>query len=234
VPLDLIVPFDTAFGSGGNTSEVPYQDGPVAMSTHQLLKGLFDRQREHMYNTAYEFQRRERALNDHRDMSWDLFEGKWLDGIDYCPAHLDIRAARIWVNLEAEPGQPIITGLTGWSNAVVGPSFLCCRPPVWLWLDEGEGDDDDSDAEERIANNVPTTEESRELKALYEEAAGPGYMRFAYGKPYRLGRKLVKFAIRGIPGSREYYKSDALLNSWDELPTQERVNEPAVADWDTI
>lgn len=59
---------------------------------------------------------------------------------------------------------------------------------------------------------MPTTKESQELKALYEEAAGPEYMRFAYGKPYRLGRKLVKFVIGGIPGSIEYYKSDAMLN----------------------
>lgn len=104
VPLDVTVPFGTAFGSEDNGPEVPHKDGPAAMSAHQLLKGLFDRQREHMYNTAYAFERRGHALNDHRDMSWDLFEGKWLEDISYCPALVDIRATRILVDLEAGPG----------------------------------------------------------------------------------------------------------------------------------
>lgn len=237
VPQDFIFPFGRGFYSENNGPEAPYEEGPVAQSAHQLLKGLFDRQRDHAITRFGIIDPlSEHTLDDHRNMSWDLLEGNWLDNIDYCLAHLDLWPYRIWVNLEAEPGQPIITGITGWNASIVAPSFLCCAPPFWLWTEPSdfENSDADTDEDERLASRVPTTEENRELKALYGEATGPEYLRFAYGKPYQLARRLFMFAIKGMRANEDFYRSDAMLHAWDELPRQERINHQAIPYWGNI
>lgn len=78
---------------------------------------------------------------------------------------------------------------------------------VWAWQDDEEED-------ELLANDDPGTAEGRELKALFEEAAGPVYVRFAYEPAYRLARRLVRFAVEGLRFNEDFREADVMLVEW--------------------
>ncbi len=66
---------------------------------------------------------------------------------------------------------------------------MSCYQPLWLWACQDDGDED-----ERTANDDPGMAEGREIKVAFEDAAGDDYVRLAYGTPYRLARRFVRFA----------------------------------------
>lgn len=102
-------------------------------------------------------------------------------------------------------------------NAVLTPSFLSCIQPFWLWTDWN--DEDISEENGRIAGEEPGTHEDRELKRVFEEAAGPEYMRFAYSTPYRLARTLLVYAIQPFPfrSNEGYEASLVMIEEWVEF-----------------
>ena len=83
---------------------------------------------------------------------------------------------------------------------------------LWAWNDEDEED-------ERLANNTPPTPELRELKQLFEDAAGPIYRQFAYGPQCRLARKLIRFAIDGLHSNEDLRGAESLLDEWNKVNT---------------
>ena len=96
--------------------------------------------------------------------------------------------------------------------------------------DGGEGEDDaieeDLDEDELLAGNAPATPEDQELKALFEEAAGADYMRFAYAVEYRLARRLVRFAFYDVfyddirmmlDDDKTWEEAEKMLREWKDL-----------------
>ncbi|KAJ5640484.1 hypothetical protein N7528_000109 [Penicillium herquei] len=96
-----------------------------------------------------------------------------LDESAYCLCHLDLEPR----NVLAGPPKPTeslaLTGVLDWDSAIFAPLIMSCDPPIWLWVDENIED-------KRVAGEEPLTAELRELKQLFEQAAGPIYSRFAY------------------------------------------------------
>ena len=55
----------------------------------------------------------------------------------------------------------------------------------------------------------------------FEEAAGTDYVRFAYRAPYRLARRLVRFAIDGLHSNEDYKEATAMLREWAQVCSAE-------------
>lgn len=95
---------------------------------------------------------------------------------------------------------------------------------MWLWAWNNEDEED-----ERLANNTPPTPGLRELKQLFEDAAGPTYRRFAYGAQYRLARRLLRFAIDGLQSNEDLTSAELLLDEWDGVQTSLKLAEATIA-----
>ena len=105
---------------------------------------------------------------------------------------------------------PTISAILDWDSAVIASAFLSAAPLMWLW--DWKYDEDEN---ERLANNVLPTAEGRELKALFEEAAGEDHIRLAYEPAYRLARQLVLFAINDVRSNEAYREGGkAMIQEW--------------------
>ena len=51
----------------------------------------------------------------------------------------------------------------------------------------------------------------------FEESAGADYVRFAYGAPYRLARRLVRFAVDGVRSNEDYKEAKAMVGEWANI-----------------
>ncbi|KAL8346174.1 hypothetical protein RB598_000194 [Gaeumannomyces tritici] len=142
-------------------------------------------------------------------MTRDLDAGGWFGGLQYSLAHLDLAPRNILVDTTS---RNLVTGILDWDSALLAPCFMSCYPPLWIWAWQ-----DNEDEDERTANDDPGTVQGRELKAEFEVAAGPDYVRLAYGAPYRLARRLVLFAMHGIQSNEDYKEAKAMLQEWAEV-----------------
>lgn len=140
-----------------------------------------------------------------------------LDDDRCCLCHLDLEPRNILISSPSQNQPRAISTILDWDSSIFAPRFVSCTPPMWLWA---WNDDDDED--EKLAGETPDTFEMQEIKAIFEKAAGPIYMRFAYGAEYRLARKLMWFAIEGIRTSEQYYEAEALLADWSVLALELR------------
>ena len=145
-------------------------------------------------------------------MTNELHEDGWFASNAISLCHLDFEPRNILVDATRDAARPIISGILDWDSAVLAPSFMSCAPPLWIWVWL-----DDEDEDERIANDVPPTEEGRSLKKAFEEAAGPEYVRYAYPSAYRLARRLVRFAIDGMCSTEHLREAKEMLKEWTEL-----------------
>ena len=129
-----------------------------------------------------------------------------LNNRGYSLAHWDSAPRNILVNPTINSALSIIYGGLDWDIAVLAPTFRSCVPPLWIWAWREYGDED-----ERAANNDPPTPEARELKMLFEKAAGQQYLRFAYEPVYRLARRPFCFAVDGMHWNEHLKKAEAML-----------------------
>lgn len=140
----------------------------------------------------------------------------YLRDIPFSLAHLDLAARYIMIREKFEPGKPVITAILDWDSAVFAPMFMACDPPVWLWDFErvkGEevktvydwGETPDCDA------SLPR---DQELKRLFEEAAGPDYVRVARNPVYSMARRLMRFIADGLLYSEHFREGEKLLLAW--------------------
>ncbi len=147
-------------------------------------------------------------------MAREMEERGVFDNVPYSLVHDDLEVYNILVDSDAnlDKGEPVLTGVLDWDRASIAPAFMACKPPFWLWgWKEGEEED------ERTANDVPETVEQQELKALFEAAAGPIYMRFAYEPMYRVARTLMEMATRPNRCNEMDKRWDAARQEWHEL-----------------
>ncbi|KAJ5740237.1 hypothetical protein N7493_000109 [Penicillium malachiteum] len=130
--------------------------------------------------------------------------GVWDTAYSYCLSHGDLEPRNVMAD---EKG---ITAILDWDSAIFAPFMVSCRPPMWIWwwCDEASRD-------HPLAAEVPPTPEGRELKRLFDEAAGPIYAQYAYQPQYRLGRSLIKLAVDGI-SMEEADQFDTFCDKWRE------------------
>lgn len=138
----------------------------------------------------------------------------------YCLCHVDLHPRNIMAKTHPD-GSVKVTGILDWDEAVVAPKFVNCEPPGWLW----GFDPDDLPREDLLtwpyempgANDVPPTREKQELKQIFEEFAGPEYVRLAYDECFRLSRGLFRVAVFGLTSSENYSAADRIISDWARL-----------------
>lgn len=143
-------------------------------------------------------------------MAFEMAATGCLEDVPTTLCHLDFEPRNILVDLQNLVSP--VSGIIDWDSAVFAPSFMSCAPPMWIWAWK-----DDEDEDERTANDTLPTREGCELKEIFESAAGPVYMRFAYDPIYRLARRLVHFALFGIKYAEDLTQADAILQEWSDM-----------------
>lgn len=112
--------------------------------------------------------------------------------LSYCLTHGDLWPRNIMVNPDAAEDEPFIT-ILDWDSAMFLPSFTMAIPPIWVWdpenYTEPERDNFDSD---------PVDPAKRELKRIFEQAAGREYLRYSSMYEYKQMRKIMKQVVRGV------------------------------------
>ena len=185
-------------------------------------------------------------LSKFRSMTIELSRAGYFRNLHYTLAHLDFAPRNILVDMtRCGTGRPLISAVLDWDSAIIGPSFMACSPPVWLWgrtREEEEEEERLKREQDPTAKDVETPEwemtyevnpsldpEERELrqklKQLFEEAAGPTYMRFAYEPAYQLARRLVRFLLEGLYTGEQWDAAEVMLAAWAALP-----HEPVVPE----
>ena len=139
--------------------------------------------------------------------------------------HLDLAPRNIIVSFRG--GRPMIRGILDWDTAMVAPPCMAAIPPLWLWGPEDEGApefDDEKAAEE------PETPKRREIKRIFDEAAGPEYVKLAYDPAQRLVRRLIRYAMNGFETDGEMQAAEDMVREWEvENPADSPVEEAQYA-----
>lgn len=138
-----------------------------------------------------------------------------------CLCHIDLHPRNIMVEIQSDNCLEV-TGILDWDEAVFAPKFVNCEPPGWLW---GYNVDDHVDEDDSLpwpyevegANDLPSTPEQQELKCIFEESAGPGYLGLAYDEHSRLCRGLFRIATLGLEASHHWKAAERILKEWDVL-----------------
>lgn len=201
-------------------TSAPYRAGHASESTHELLRRIFEEQRADVRERLPKDTLRPARIDQFCKMSSEMDVAGYfrqLDGL-FVLSHLDLEPRNILIDQDSPPGRPIITGILDWDSAVLAPAFMSCTPPMWIWSWQ-----EDEDEDERMANDVPTTTEQKELKSEFEAAAGPRYIQCAYNPVYRLARRLMRFAIHGIRSTQDEQEAEAMLEEWTKLQRQDVV-----------
>ncbi|KAK0712317.1 hypothetical protein B0T21DRAFT_352552 [Apiosordaria backusii] len=163
-------------------------------------------------------------MPDFEKMTTEISEAGFLDDIPVALCHLDLYPRNIIINFSdsegATKGIPKLEAILDWDSAVFAPAFMICEPPVYLWNHKlYENGEEDGDCEDWHIDQTygPVTEDDKEVKRIFEEAAGEEYMRFAYDPAYRLVRQLFRFGMKGIHSSWELRDGQKLLDFWQKI-----------------
>ncbi|KIW85860.1 hypothetical protein Z517_01253 [Fonsecaea pedrosoi CBS 271.37] len=73
------------------------------------------------------------------------------------------------------------------------------------------------DEDERVANDEPSDLKNRQLKQIFEKAAGQTYIHFAYEPAYRLARRLLRFAIFGARSNEDLKEPEEMFAKWERI-----------------
>jgi aminoglycoside phosphotransferase (APT) family kinase protein len=217
-PGELVVPRDEKspdtsvmirpFHDSQSSSLTPYKHAFPMVSTLQTLLDLFEVQRTMALKEGEGWEWWVESLDRYIVMASEMDALGYLSDNQISLCHLDLAPRNIHVTPKKSP---IISAILDWDSAVFVPRFMSCAPPMWLWAWN-----DDEDEDERLVNEPPATAELCEVKRIFDEAAGPYYVRFAYEPQYRLARILGQIAIRGTRSNEEMKEADEMLKDWDE------------------
>lgn len=207
-------------------TSAPYRDGRATESVLELLAWTFQEQKAYVRERLPKDTFRPAKFDQFCKMVSEMDAAGYFKDLDgyFALSHLDLEPRNILVDHESAPGRPVISGILDWDSAVLAPAFMSCTPPMWIWSWQ-----EDEDEDKRMANEVPATNEQKELKAEFESAAGPLYIQCAYDPVYRLARRLVRFAIDGIWSTKDEREAEAMLEEWKKLHRQDAVK-PTTAD----
>lgn len=194
----------------------PYRVGGANESVLELLRRTYRKQKAEIRERLPKDKSRPVLIDQCSKVASEMDAARYFKESDghFALAHLDLEPRNILVDQDSPPERPIITGILDWDSAVLAPAFMTCKPPTWIWNWK-------ADEDERSANDEPATPEKRVLKAVFEAAAGPSYIRFAYDPAYRLARRLVSLAIRGRWSGRDVHAVAMLRAEWRGLLLQD-------------
>lgn len=234
-PLDLEIqvtswdPGASIYSTSGRKprTSAPYRSGRSRETVLELLMRTFQEQKAEMRKSLPSDILRPHQIDQFCKMVSEMDAAGYFKEVDghFALSHLDLEPRNILVDLESPPDRRIISGILDWDSAVLAPAFMSCTPPMWIW-DWQEDEHED----ERLANEEPATPEQKELKTVFETAAGPQYVRCAYHPAYRLARRLVRFAIDGIRSNEDVKEAEAMLGEWQSLLLQPAVKATAAND----
>ena len=216
----MIQPFDNT----ETDATVLYENGPAAQTTLDMLLAILEHKKELAVAEGPNQSFRVSFFDHFIATASEMHALGVLDENYCCLCHLDLEPRNILVSLPSPTRPQAITGILDWDSALFAPLFMSCSPPMWLWAWNDEDEED-----ERLANNTPPTPELRELKQLFEHAAGPTYRRFAYSDQYRLARGLVRFAIDGLQSNEDLISAELLLAEWVEVQGSLKLAKAAIA-----
>ncbi|KAK0624538.1 hypothetical protein B0T17DRAFT_507617 [Bombardia bombarda] len=148
----------------------------------------------------------------------DMADEGYLDNVAYCLVDMEFAPPQnILFNTNPKTNGETMNGITvlDWDHAFFAPSFMACDPPTWIWAMIWEDEDEDED--ELLDDDMPDTEDLCKLKQIFEEAAGPEYLRFAYDPVYRVARALLLLIMNGITDSRHARKAQKLFREWPKI-----------------
>lgn len=204
-----------------------YRSGRSEESVLELLKRTFQEQKAELGKMLPNDTFRPHLIDQFCKMVSEMDAAGYFKEMDghFAFSHLDLEPRNILVNQESPPDRQIISGILDWDSAVLAPAFMSCAPPMWIW-----GWQEDEDEDERLANEEPATPGQKELKTVFETAAGPQYVRCAYHPAYRLARRLVRFAVHGIRSSEDVKEAESILGEWQSLLLQPTVKATTAAD----
>ncbi|KAH0844608.1 hypothetical protein FOPE_10033 [Fonsecaea pedrosoi] len=89
---------------------------------------------------------------------------------------------------------------------------MACAPPLWIWAWK-----DDDDEDQRVANDEPSDLKNRQLKQIFEKAAGQTYIHFAYEPAYRRARRLLRSAIFGVRSNEDFKEPEEMFAKWERI-----------------
>ena len=192
---------------------LPYPKDPRFLGWTEILRAAFVHRRNVYKSLGY--------LNGHPSLLNLRYVDAFLDATstmeslfscydnDICLCHLDLAPRNILVDTSSKP---TLTGVLDWDNAVFGPVFMTCAPPMWLWAWNEDGDED-----ERTVNDPLPTVNQQKLKRAFDEAAGPRYNQFAYLPQFRLARQLCQFAMHRLSSTTNIKEADEFLKEIEAM-----------------
>ncbi|KAK4163133.1 hypothetical protein QBC43DRAFT_67587 [Cladorrhinum sp. PSN259] len=156
------------------------------------------------------------------------------DGVPFtlCNGGFDWDAVVVDPSRVHEPAEVagLITAISDLPALEFAPAFNQCKPPVRLWNPEYENEEGLPwvRIEDAVANcrAEPSTEEGKEIKAIFDEAAGDVYRRFAYDPIYVMARRLWRFAFENFASYSCINESERMLRMWKVMRRNGTVGQP--------
>jgi hypothetical protein len=160
-------------------------------------------------------------------MAGELSEAGWLMDCKFTLVNLEMTSPTphtvVIDPTEDDPDHIKFTGFAPGPAACLAPSFLICRPPVWMW-GTPMGPDPLYEPVKYILEQKDLDGPRKVVKARFDKAAGPKYQMFAYHPIYRVARCMAWYAILGIGMTADptalangIRRANATLKSWECL-----------------
>lgn len=221
-PPPLPPPFIEWPAFDGDGPSTPYSEGQAAQSIEAIMVKLLSDLLE-MEETRYpDDPLPDEAIKPCRKLvriAQQLGSGGLFDDVWNCPATFD----GFRVNLDAGPDEPMVTGEVHHTGAFIGPSFAACATPYWLWVEAQDRHFEDDVFAPAHGLVKPRTDQQREVKAIFEEAAGPDYRRFADNVHYETARKLLYFAVYAdVYHPWVLEAAEDAIKEWDEMRAEDK------------
>jgi hypothetical protein len=145
------------------------------------------------------------------------------DDIPFSLVHQDLFPHNMLISAEEDyRGGPVLSAFLDWDRAMVLPAFELCQPPEWLWAWPEDGDENES-----TATVLPEDEEGREIKAIFDAAAGFDVVRLAYAPEYRLARVVMTFALWRVTSQEMLKQGEKAVDEWEKV----RAEMQAMWEW---
>jgi thiamine kinase-like enzyme len=131
------------FKNTGTDATVPYENGPAAQTTSEMLRAILEHKRELAAAEGPNQSFRVSFFDSFITMASEMSALGVLGENYYCFCHLDLEPRNILVS-PPSPNQPqAITGILDWDSAFFAPPFMSCSPPMWLWPWNDEDEEDE-------------------------------------------------------------------------------------------
>lgn len=112
-----------------------------------------------------------------------------------------------------------VTGVRSWTDVAFCPKFVSCRAPFFLWDDEE--DPELNEYNEHMALHAPEDKEMKTLKKIFEQTAGPEFLKYAYGEEYVIAHELFSTIYHGLKGTRDWDIGERLIEAFEKLHPSE-------------